>query len=119
MDGMPATLRPHHDGSPLHVSNPDPRLGDTVEVRLRVPEGFGDVARVIVRSNPDHEPLWVEASRDGSIDGWEWWSAEIVVANPRHGYRWHLVMADGSTWDLSQAGLSRLEPLDAFDFALV
>ncbi|MBN9193358.1 MAG: glycoside hydrolase family 13 protein [Microbacterium sp.] len=119
MEAMPSTLRPHHDGSPLHVSNPDPRLGDTVEVRMRVPQEFDPVARVLVRSNPDHEPLWVEASRDGVADGWEWWSAKIEVANPRHGYRWHLVMADGSTWALSQAGLTRLEPLDAFDFALV
>ena len=33
---MPGLLRlPHHDGSPLHVENDAPRLGDTVTVRMR------------------------------------------------------------------------------------
>ncbi|WP_051191676.1 glycoside hydrolase family 13 protein [Microbacterium luticocti] len=112
-------LTPHHDGSSLHVSTMDPALGDEVVVRLRVPASAEPVARVLVRSNPDHEPLWVEASCDGEADGWQWWSAVITVANPRHGYRWNLVHADGGTSTLSQAGHTRLEALDATDFALV
>ncbi|UUT34832.1 glycoside hydrolase family 13 protein [Microbacterium elymi] len=112
-------LTPHHDGSPLHVSATDPALGDEVVVRLRVPSGAAPVARALVRSNPDHEPVWAEASHDGDADGWQWWSARIIVANPRHGYRWDLIHADGSTSTLSQGGHSRLEALDAVDFALV
>ncbi len=111
--------RPHHDGSPLHVSHADPALGDEVTVRLRVPAHYGPVVRVVVRSNPDHEPAWVEAVHDGAAEGWEWWSARIVVANPRHGYRFHLVAADGRVEVLSQAGLSDIDALDAQDFALV
>lgn len=113
------TLQPHHDGSPLYVSNDAPDLGDAVTVRLRVPHGYGPLSRVLVRSNPDHEPLWVVASPDGAADGWDWWSACIVVANPRHGYRWHLVHDDGHVEILSQAGLSDVDTLDAVDFALV
>ena len=112
-------LRPHHDGSPLHVSHDAPRLGDTVTVRLRVPAGYGPLARVLVRSNPDHEPAWVEAARDGAVDDWEWWTAHIVVANPRHGYRFHLVLADGRVQVLNQGGLSDIDALDGQDFALV
>lgn len=113
------TLRPHHDGSPLYVSNPSPRLGDDVAVRLRVPEGYGPVARVLVRSNPDRESSWVEARRDGMADGWEWWTGVIRVANPRHGYRFHLVLEGGRIEVLSQGGLSDIDALDAQDFALV
>jgi len=112
-------IEPHHDGSPLHVSDDTPALGDEVEVRVRVPAGYGPVVRVLVRSNPDHEPAWVEAVRAGEASGWEWWSARIVVANPRHGYRFHLVHEDGRTEILSQAGLSDVDALDAQDFALV
>lgn len=112
-------LEPHHDGSPLYVSTQNPRLGDEVTVRLRVPVGYGPVARVIVRSNPDREHSYVDASLDGEVDGWRWWSARIVVANPRHGYRWYLVLDDGSVRVLSQAGLSTVDALDGFDFALV
>jgi hypothetical protein len=37
---------PHHDGSPLYVSNLAPALGDTVRVRLRVPAGYGPLTVV-------------------------------------------------------------------------
>ena len=113
-------LAPHHDGSPLHVSTQNPALGDTVRVRLRVPPSYTALRAVRVRSNPDHEPRWDDAMRLGTdAAGWEWWEAAIVVANPRHGYRWLLVGEDGGIEWLGQSGLSRTELLDAEDFALV
>ncbi|WP_309066767.1 glycoside hydrolase family 13 protein [Microbacterium sp.] len=119
-----SALLPHHDGSPLHVSDDAPALGDTVTVRLRVPLGYGPLAAVRTRSNPDHEPEWTDAVRTGVIDGWEWWEAPITVRNRRHGYRFLLIHedADGSKgrveW-LNQTGIHRIETLDAEDFALV
>jgi alpha-glucosidase len=119
------TLAPHHDGSALYVSDLAPSLGDVVTVRLRVPQGYGPLAAVRTRSNPDHEPEWTDAVRVGSADGWDWWEAPITVRNPRHGYRWLLVHEDGPgglkgtvEW-LNQTGIHRLETLDAEDFALV
>jgi len=113
------TLLPHHDGSPLHVSNLAPRLGDVVTVRLRVPAGYGPLAAVRTRSNPDHEPEWTDAVRVGSADGWDWWEAPVTVRNPRHGYRWLLVHESGRIEWLNQTGLHTIETLDAEDFALV
>ncbi|MDF2574675.1 MAG: glycoside hydrolase family 13 protein, partial [Agromyces sp.] len=55
-------LTPHHDGSPLHVSNQSPALGEVVRVRLRVPVAFGPLAWVGTRSNPNREPRFAEAS---------------------------------------------------------
>lgn len=112
-------LLPHHDGSPLYVSNQNPELGDVVEVRLRVPEGFGPVERVAVRSLPDTEPWVDEAACAGTVDGWQWWSAQIVVANPRHRYRWLIILTDGTVRELTQAGLSEVEAPDVFDFSLL
>jgi len=109
---------PHHDGSPLHVSTASPALGDTVRVRVRVPESWR-LSAVRTRSNPDHEPRWSDAVLTATLDGAQWWEAEIVVENPRHGYRWLFVHADGRVEWLNQAGLSRTETLDADDFALV
>ncbi|MCP2636280.1 glycoside hydrolase family 13 protein [Microbacterium sp. HD4P20] len=113
------TLLPHHDGSPLHVSDHAPSLGDVVTVRLRVPEGYGPLSAVRTRSNPDHEPEWTDAVPLGTADGWEWWQAPVTVRNPRHGYRWLLVHEDGTVEWLNQTGIHRLETLDAEDFALV
>ncbi|WP_314505417.1 glycoside hydrolase family 13 protein [uncultured Microbacterium sp.] len=113
------SLLPHHDGSPLHVSNAEPTLGESVRVRLRVPGGFGPLAAVRTRSNPDHEPAWTDAALIGTADGWDWWEAEVVVANPRHGYRWILQHDNGRVQWLNQSGLHEIETLDAEDFALV
>ena len=118
-------LTPHHDGSPLYVSDQAPELGDVVTVRLRVPAGYGPLAAVRTRSNPDHEPEWTDAVRIGTADGWEWWEAPINVRNRRHGYRFVLQHADGPAGEkgrvewLNQTGIHRLETLDAEDFALV
>ena len=114
-----APLTPHHDGSPLYVDDAAPRLGDRVRVRLRVPVAGPEIVGATVRSNPDHEPQWDDAEPIGTIDGWQWWEAGIVVANPRHGYRWLLRYADGSIAWLDQSGLHHGETLDANDFALV
>ena len=37
--------------------------------------------------------------------GWDWWQAEVVVENPRHGYRWLFVHEDGTVEWLNQSGL--------------
>lgn len=112
-------LLPHHDGSPLYVSNSAPELGEVVRVRLRVPEGYGPLRAVRTRSNPDHEPEWTDAEVIGEADGWTWWEAPVTVGNRRHGYRWLLVHEDGTVEWLNQTGLHRIETLDAEDFALV
>ncbi|GAA4384176.1 glycoside hydrolase family 13 protein [Agromyces bauzanensis] len=112
-------LTPHHDGSPLHVSTQQPALGETVRVRLRVPEAFGPLAWVGTRSNPNREPRFSEASVVHSADGWRWWEAAVEVENPVHGYRWLLVGDDGRQHWLNQLGLSATETLDHDDFKLV
>ena len=109
---------PHHDGSPLFVSDDAPALGDTVAVRLRVPAGYGPLRAVRTRSNPDHEPEWTDAVLLGAADGWDWWEAPIHVRNPRHGYRFVLLHEDGRVEWLNQTGIHTGETLDAEDFAL-
>ncbi|TLP79514.1 glycoside hydrolase family 13 protein [Nesterenkonia sphaerica] len=115
--------QPHHDGSALYVSTQEPALGETVTLRLRVPDSYPALDSVLVRSNPDHEPHWDSAHDLGSVDGWQWWEAQITVANPRHGYRWMLVRsatvsAPEVEW-VNQAGVHTGEVLDAADFSLV
>ena len=112
-------LLPHHDGSPLYVSNSAPDLGEVVTVRLRVPHGYGPLAAVRTRSNPDNEPQWTDAAMIGSSDGWDWWEAPVTVGNRRHGYRWLLVHEDRRVEWLNQSGIHDIETRDTDDFALV
>ncbi|MGN6206609.1 alpha-amylase family glycosyl hydrolase, partial [Humibacter sp.] len=112
-------MQPHHDGSPLYVSDQAPRLGDTVRVRVRIPRSFGPVRAVRTRSNPDHEPRFADASSVGSTPGWDWWEASIEVENPVHGYRFLITRGDGSSVWLNATGLWTTETLDVDDFRLV
>ena len=118
MSSHPSQI-PHHDGSPLYVSEAAPALGDRVRVRVRVPDSFGPVLSVHTRSNPDHEPRFAVASPVADVDGWEWWEAEIEIENPVHGYRFLFNLADGSNVWLNATGLHRIETLDSEDFRLV
>ena len=113
------TPLPHHDGSPLHVSTQAPALGETVRVRVRVPETFGPLVWVGTRSNPNREPRFSGASVVADADGWQWWEAPVEVENPVHGYRWLLVGEDGRHHWLNQLGLSPVETRDHDDFKLV
>ena len=110
-------LAPHHDGSPLYVSNSAAAVGDTVQVRVRVPQSFATEVRT--RSNPDHEPVFTTATLVHTTDGWDWWQAPVVVENPVHGYRFLFALADGSHGWLNAAGYSSTELLDREDFTLL
>lgn len=110
---------PHHDGSPLYVSDATPSLGSAVAVRLRVPRGFAHLRVVRVRSNPDREPAYADARIVHEAPDAVWWQAEIVVENPVHGYRWLLEDHDANTWWLTSKGLSAIETRDIDDFRLV
>ena len=86
---------PHHDGSPLYVSEAAPRLGDGVTVWLRVPTaavGGTDVDAVHVRVTPDAEARFVPAvvDVDRSTTTETWWRATLVCHNPVTTYRWIL-----------------------------
>ena len=119
MTDLPLSALPHHDGSPLYVSDQDPVLGEAVALRLRVPRGFPQLRSVRVRSNPDREPSYAHARVVHEGPDAVWWQAEVVVENPVHGYRWLLEGLDAETWWLTSHGLSTVETRDIDDFRLV
>jgi alpha-glucosidase len=109
-------LRPHHDESPLHVSAERPQLGDTVRVRLRVPEALGRLEDVYLRANPDREPRFSRARFLGTIEEWCWWEADLHVDNRSLGYRWLLRPEGRPPFWLTAAGVSSIETRDFDDF---
>jgi alpha-glucosidase len=112
-------LRPHHDGSPLYVSDAHPELGSSIRVRVRVPREWGPARLVRTRSNPNHEPRFTDAEVVADDAGAVWWEADLNVENPVHGYRFLIEHEDGTTWWLSARGLSRTETRDVDDFRVV
>jgi len=117
---MLSTARIHHDGSELYVENLDPKLGDSVTVYLRVPRELKpDV--VNLRSVRDGEPVSVPAKKVDRphIAGQDdWYSAELLVHNPRTNYRWLVSGGNvGYGW-VNQEGWNDHDINDSSDFAL-
>ncbi|MGN0064587.1 MAG: glycoside hydrolase family 13 protein [Nocardioides sp.] len=108
---------PHHDGSPLYVSDEAPRLDQAVTVRVRTSVEQPPEA-VWLRTTHDAEPVFHAARPGASADGVLWWEADLPVHNPRTHYRFLLVGADGSQRWLTGAGLVDTDPPDAGDFVL-
>lgn len=108
---------PHHDGSALYVSDPWPDLGDTVTVRVRVPHE-ADVTAVHVRTCPDAEPAFAEATLERRTATENWWTVEVVCHNPVTNYRF--ILEGGPTgyqW-LNGTGVHLRDVPDRDDFRL-
>lgn len=116
---------PHHDGSARYVANQAPRLGDDVDVLLRVPlSGPGDgvgggVDAVHVRTAPDGEPVFRKARLVRTTDTDQWWRATVTCHNPVTTYRFLLVGGQTRYAWLNGTGLHLRDVPDASDFRLV
>jgi len=110
--------QPHHDGSALYVSNPHPRLGDTVRLRVRVPHE-SQVGAVHLRLVCDAEPKFVDAVVDLVTEAETWWRAEVICHNPVTGYRFILEGNDPAYQWLNGTGVHQRDVPDAADFRLV
>lgn len=115
---MPSLLdQPHHDGSALYVDNPDPELGQTVTLRVRVPAAY-PVRGVYVRSVYDSEPRVVAAAIERAGEHEQWWRADLLVHNPVTRYRFLLDRVDGGYAWLTARGLADRDVTDDQDFRL-
>lgn len=107
---------PHHDGSPLYVSNSHPSLGDTATIRLRVHAQTPEQA-VWVRAVHDGEPVRVQARLERADANERWYAAELTIHNPMVNYRWLVVEPNGYRW-LTDRGVFDRDVSDAGDFRI-
>ncbi|BDR52282.1 alpha-glycosidase [Bombiscardovia nodaiensis] len=106
----------HHDGSALYVSNPQPNLGESVELSLRACRNL-HVDEVYLRVVVDGEPHYTQARLRSQDPQEQWWTATVEIVNHITSYRFRLDTAAGSLW-LNAGGLHRHDIPDAQDFRL-
>ena len=99
----------------MYVSDPVPRLGQDVRVRVRVPRSSGYVG-VRLRSTDDAEFRIVPARRILSTPWEDWYEAGLRIANPLTLYRFMLLRKDGSFDWLTAMGVVDRETGDSADF---
>ncbi|SFB84601.1 alpha-glucosidase [Nocardioides terrae] len=116
MTDQPGDLlsQPHHDGSPLYLSDEAPALGSTVTVSVRT-SADDPIGRMWVRTTFDAEPTYHEMSRQEP----GWWRGGLPVRNPVTHYRFLLERTDGTQTWLTAAGEVSYDGSDTFDFKVV
>ncbi|MBI5671139.1 MAG: maltodextrin glucosidase [Chloroflexi bacterium] len=107
----------HHDGSELYVSNPLPRSGETVTIRLRVPME-APVRHVFLRTAPDGEENLTAMRRVREDSVAAWWETGLTIRMPRTTYRFKVMSSEGAYW-YNALGASRADSPDWFDFKLL
>jgi alpha-glucosidase len=106
---------PHHDGSPLYVSDEAPVRGATVTVRVRT-SSCDPVDAIWLRTTYDAEPVFhpMTSTVEGGV---VWWEGRLPVHNPVTHYRFLLVRGDAQEW-LTGAGIVGYDLPDFVDFRL-
>ncbi len=111
-------LAPHHDGSPLYLSNGAPKIGEKVEFRVRIPHSFG-VKQALIRFYHDGEPRSAslkKTTKRNSVE--QWWSVKLPVMNTVMKYRFLLIGSSGYHW-LTNAGVVNYNVQSATDFSII
>ena len=110
-------LHPHHDGSELYVSNIAPKIGDKVEIKIRVPKST-PAEKIFIRFFHDGEPrtLEMKSGRSNAVE--TWWKAKVEVLNPTFHYRFLIQSNDGFAW-VNGLGLFHHDVTDREDFQII
>ncbi|WP_298890813.1 glycoside hydrolase family 13 protein [uncultured Serinicoccus sp.] len=103
---MSRAVDPHHDGSPLYVSDQHPAPGAVVRVRVRVPRAAA-VSAVHVRTTPDGEQFFTDARVVHRTEDEDWWQGEVTCHNPVTTYRFLLQGEDDESGGRAGSGAPR------------
>lgn len=107
----------HHDGSALYVSNPTPKLGETVTITLRVPQSASETA-VYLRTTEDGEQaykLMTPARADAATQPY---TVELTVNERITRYRFKIMSEEGA-FVYNGLGVYRADVTDVNDFKLI
>ncbi|MBZ0281770.1 MAG: maltodextrin glucosidase [Anaerolineae bacterium] len=107
----------HHDGSVMYVSNPTPVMGETVTIKLRVPQHVS-IHAIFLRTAPDGEGHMEAMRREGEDGVSAWWAGEVRITMPVTSYRFKIMSSEGGYW-LNALGSSHADSPDFYDFKLI
>jgi alpha-glucosidase len=108
---------PHHDGSDLYVSDSAPKIGDHVQLRIRLPKA-DKPSSIWVRLFHDGEPRTFQLKKEKKTKVESWWVVSIEILNPVTHYRFLLVDSGSYRW-LNAAGVYQRDVVDREDFQII
>ena len=107
----------YSDGSRYFVSAPEPELGQTVRVRVRMYDD-APVRHVFVRTCPNGAERLTQARKIKTEHGLAWYEAAFEVSEPRMHYQFYLACGD-VIYYYTQNGITTYIPDHTYDFVLL
>ena len=107
----------YSDGSIYFVSSPEPELGETVTIKLRM---YADapVKHVLLRSVPDGIERLTEMTRAEEVHGLVYYNADLRITEYRMQYQFYLVCED-IIYYYNQKEITTYIPDQTYDFVLL
>lgn len=107
----------YSDGTAMFVSNPSPKMFETVTIRLRM---YADspVEHVFLRTLPNGEERLTEMQPAETERGLVYYEAPLTMTETRMPYQFYLVCAD-TIWFYTQKQITSYVPDHTYDFVLM
>jgi len=106
-----------HFGTTDYLSNPRPRMGESVRLRLLTPAD-APIEQVVLRTIPNGEQQFTDMKPGKEQAGILAWEADLRVNEPRVPYRF-AIRTKEVVWWLNAAGIGQGVPFSLFDFKLL
>ena len=107
----------YSDGTECFVSNPQPKLFETVTIYLRVYED-APVRHVFLRMIPNGVEMLIEARKAKTEHGFVYYAAELKITENRMQYHFYLV-CDDVIYFYNQKEITTYVPDHTYDFVLL
>lgn len=107
----------YSDGSAAFVSNPAPKLHETVTIRLRMYQD-APVEYVFLRTMPNGGELKVEMHRAENRDGLVYWECPLQIIERRTQYHFYIACKD-VIYFYTQKEITTYLPEHSYDFVLL
>ena len=108
---------PHHDGSDLYVSNSAPAIGDSVTLKVRVPNDYC-FEKAMLRFYHDGEPRIFEMKLSSKNEVESWYQVKVEILNLQNSYRFAFIGHGKYEW-LNARGLFDHDVHSNNDFQIV
>ena len=108
---------PHHDGSDLYVSNSAPAIGDSVTLKVRVPNDYL-FEKAMLRIYHDGEPRIFEMKLSSKTEVESWYQVKVQILNLQSSYRFAFIGRGKYEW-LNARGLFDHDVHSNNDFQIV
>jgi len=107
----------YSDGSGCFVSNPNPKIGETVVIKLRVFK-WAPVKSVVLRYIKNGGDMHVKMEKTEERGVFAYYGYELKISQPKINYHF-LVGTDNETYYYNQLGITDYPPCEEYDFRII